>query len=123
MGLTLLRCFGDPAKPSRASPALPLASKVQERGGQDVRGTLISSRPALADLHPMKLDSHRVVGTEVRLSLVPSTRSLVGPGVPGAPHPVATGRHWPRSTFPRVPSGADPSPTTHQLQEESLIDI
>jgi hypothetical protein len=29
--------------------------------------------PALADLHPMKLDSHRVVGTEVGLSLVPSS--------------------------------------------------
>jgi hypothetical protein len=29
-------------------------------------------------------------------------RSLVGPGVPGAPQPVATGRHWPRSTMLRI---------------------
>jgi len=29
-------------------------------------------------------------------------RFVVGPGDPGAPQPVATGRHWPRSTILRV---------------------
>src|SRR5262249_13323775 len=28
--------------------------------------------------------------------------NLVERGIPGAPHPVATGRHWPRSTFRSV---------------------
>jgi hypothetical protein len=57
----------------------------------------LSFPPALADLHPLKLElgSHRIVGTEVGLRLVPRARSIVGPGVPGAPNPVATGRHRP----------------------------
>src|SRR5215510_10077997 len=50
----------------------------------------------------MKLDSSRVVGTEVGLSLVHSNPFLSLTRDPGAPHPVATGRHWPRSTFRRV---------------------
>jgi hypothetical protein len=81
--------------------------------GEASLGLLFSSPPALADLHRMKLHSSRVVGTEVGFSLAHSNRSLVGPGIPGAPHPVATGRLWPRSTFPRVLPHWDPAPTTH----------
>src|SRR3974377_1564348 len=43
-----------------------------------------------------------VVGTEVDHRLVREARVVVGPGVPGAPQTVATGRHWPRSTLCRV---------------------
>src|SRR5215468_7259881 len=44
----------------------------------------------------------RVVGTRSGIPWCTQARVLVGPGVPGAPQPVATGRHWPRSTIPRV---------------------
>ena len=37
-----------------------------------------------------------------RIPLVRLSRSEVGPGFPGAPQTVATGRHRPRSTLPRL---------------------
>jgi hypothetical protein len=55
---------------------------------------LLSSPPALADLHPMKLDSHRVVGTEVGLSLVPSSPFLSWTRGPRSTSPC---RHGPSS--------------------------
>src|SRR5262245_18045278 len=44
----------------------------------------------------------RVVGTRSGIPWCTQARVLVGPGDPGAPQPVATGRHWPRSTIFRV---------------------
>jgi len=71
---------------------------------------LSSSPPALADLHRMKLDSSRVVGTEVGYSLVHSNpdpgslehltlspRAVIGPG----------------ARFAEFFYIGDPTPTTH----------
>src|SRR5215470_6273674 len=51
----------------------------------------------------------RVVGTRSGIPWCTQARSVVGPGDPGAPQPVATGHHWPRSTIFRVLVVGSPS--------------
>src|SRR3974377_818279 len=67
-----------------------------------------------------------VVGTEVGHRLVREARVVVGPGVPGVPQTVATGRHWPRSTLCRVlllePHAGDVSRGVGRKRWKSYID-